>query len=264
MEGCSTTTIARAKKLDEATVEKIHSLYNLYSAKELAKMFHCNINQVYHVKSEYSDIGYSLNTKINITPFQEQILLGGILGDGRLKKNGKNNVLYSECHALGEKEYLEWKFNNLGDLVSKTKIYGKNTNNKWSDAMEFTTKTTPSLIKFYLLSKDIDKVIPKMGELALIIDLLDDGWFLKNSNPKRFGSYCITAKQYTHKQRISLIRQWKTVCGIDFHEIGIKNTDLHSNVSESPKLARIILKYFPRDMDIISKKFGGTIDLLNV
>ena len=51
-----------------------------------------------------------------------QIILSGLLGDGRLKRNGKYNYYYSECHALGEKEYLSWKFKNLGELTSTSNI----------------------------------------------------------------------------------------------------------------------------------------------
>lgn len=254
----------KAHKLNDDTILKIREDYNKLKAKDIAEKYSCTVSQVYGVKRKFQELGYHLNTKISITEFQKQILLGGILGDGRLKKNGKFNVLYSECHALGEQGYLQWKFEHLGKLTQDTAIYDKNTNNSSNNAKEFSTKTTPSLIPYYLLSKNIDKVIPQLNELGLIIDLLDDGWYQQSSQGRHLGSYCITAFQYTEKQRKLLSKQWMNIAGVDFHNSGIKGVDLSANQSETSKIAKIVLKYFPKNLDIIQKKFGETFKLLNI
>ena len=71
---------------------------------------------------------YKLTDKQNpifhLNSLQEQIILGGKLGDGNFKPNGKKNYYYRESHASDEYEYLLWKMNALGkDIIAKGGIY---------------------------------------------------------------------------------------------------------------------------------------------
>lgn len=193
------------------------------------------------------------NREVPITKFSEQIILSGIIGDGRLKVNGKlGNVYYSECHALDEKEYCEWKHKSLGFLTKTTNMYGKNLNNKYSDAIEFCTITTPSLIKYKKMSKL--EVIKKLNSLGLILLILDDGWF--NTHSKK-GNFYLSTGELTNEEIDALVDQYNKNGFTNAHCIG-KRKDISFNSCDNMKIYKYITKYIPKDTDIILKKFKFT------
>lgn len=52
--------------------------------------------------------------RTNFSKFQKSILIGSILGDGHLEKRPNlKNALFREEHAMGQVEWLKWKYNNL-------------------------------------------------------------------------------------------------------------------------------------------------------
>lgn len=228
------------------------------TAPQLSEKYKCSLNQVYDIAKKFGG-KYKLNQEIEITEKQHQILLGGILGDGYFKRNGVHNVRYSECHALGEVDYLKWKHSQLGNLTKESKIYGKNLNNGYADAKEFTTKTTPSLNGY--LDYTRETVINELEELGLIIHLLDDGWLTKyipregSTNPST-GRYSITTYTWTDKEMNLLIKRWKDVADINFKATGVKRVNLTAKSEESDKIYDLTRRYLPMDLDICKKKFS--------
>ena len=242
------------RKLNEIEILEIASKYGKYRAKDLALEYKCTIHQIYEIGRKFKK-QQKQNKEVIIDKEMNQILLSGILGDGRFKKNGKHNVIYSECHSLGEAEYLEWKFNKLKELTENTVIYDKNTNNDSNDAKEFTTLTTPSLIPYLDLKNNKDFVIEQLDELGLLLHLLDDGWFSTYTCGKN-GRFNICTYSMTSNQRNLLIKQWKEKCNIEFKEYGIKRVELGASSTENIKIFNLAMKYFNKDIDIIKKKFG--------
>lgn len=238
----------KAKKLDLQTQEQILKVYGTKAAKEIAQDFGCTLDQVYEV-ARRNGRQQKQNQQVEITNTIHQILLGGFLGDGRFKKNGQKNAIYSECHALGEKDYLKWKFENLGDLTSKTVIYPKNANNGFVDAVEFTTLTTPSLTPY--LDYDKTKAISELDELGLLIHLLDDGWFAPSGKEGRF---CVCVSNWSDSERELLVSKWKEVFGIDASVYGIKRKDIGFTKKDNPIILKAFFKYFPIELDILQKK----------
>lgn len=232
---------------------EISEKYGKYKAKDLAEEYNLTIHQIYSLGKKYKKTR-AQNKEVNINSTMNQILLSGIIGDGRLKKNGLHNVIYSECHSLQEADYLKWKFDNLKELTSNTVIYAKNKNNEHSDALEFTTLTTPSLISYFELQKNKSEVIKNLDELGLILLILDDGWFSTYTNNKN-GRFCIAVGELTDDEINLLIKQYKDVCNIHFKKIGIKRVDLSASSSENIKILDIALKYLDKDIDVIKKKF---------
>ena len=150
---------------------------------------------------------------------------------------------------MGEKDYLKWKFENLGDLTSKTVIYPKNANNGFVDAVEFTTLTTPSLTPY--LDYDKTKAISELDELGLLIHLLDDGWFAPSGKEGRF---CVCVSNWSDSERELLVSKWKEVFGIDASVHGIKRKDVGFTKKDNPIILKAFLKYFPIELDILQKK----------
>lgn len=222
------------------------------TAPSLTREYRCSLHQVYDIAKKYGG-KYQHNQEVEISERQHQILLGGWLGDGYFKLNGNTNVCYVECHAEGEYEYLQWKFEELGLLTQDTKIYTKNDNNEHSSAREFTTKTTPSLIKYRSYTRS--EVIQNLDELGLIIHLLDDGWLRITTEHLRKGNYNLTVYTWSPEERQLLIDQWYNIMGVVFKERGIKRVNLAATNSESQKIYEIAKKYIPMNLDICQKKF---------
>ena len=220
------------------------------TAPELSKKHRCSTHQVYDIAKKYGG-KYKLNEDVSISDKQHQILLGGFLGDGHFKVNGSENVCYSECHALGEVDYLNWKHFMLGDLTKDSKIYDKNANNDHVKAKEFTSKTTPSLIKYMSYTKI--EAIRELDELGLLIHLLDDGWLKVNS--KTSGNFAITTYTWSEYERTQLINQWKKVVGVNFKESGIKRVNISVGKDDSAIIYELAKKHIPMNLDICKKKF---------
>ena len=108
----------KAKKLDLQTQEQILKVYGTKAAKEIAQDFGCTLDQVYEV-ARRNGRQQKQNQQVEITNTIHQILLGGFLGDGRFKKNGQKNAIYSECHALGEKITSNGNLKILATLQAK-------------------------------------------------------------------------------------------------------------------------------------------------
>lgn len=180
----------------------------------------------------------------------KQIILSGILGDGRLKRNGKYNYYYSECHALGEKEYLFWKYENLGRLTSTSSVYPKNANNSHVDALEFTTLTTPTLIPYAALTRE--EVISQLDALGILLYMLDDGWTIsyKSGNAIRIGSTLLTSSQFD-----LFADQCENVLGIRPTIIGKKKKAIAFKSVEDVYFIDIINQYNMQSLDVTKKKF---------
>lgn len=241
------------KQLDKNIQQEIAKKYGTTTAQNLANQYNCTVHQVYEIGRRFKK-QQPHNKEVNINPIQHQVLLGGWLGDGRFKLNGRHNVQYSECHALGEADYLRWKYQSLGELTENSTIYDKNQNDcRFSDAKEFTTLTTPSLLPYKQMTRL--EVINELDELGLIIHLLDDGWFAYSNKERTKGRFCITTYNWTDEERQALIDQWYDKTGVRFYEHGIKRVNLGASSQENEKLFAIVARYFPLSLDIIKKKF---------
>jgi len=106
---------------------------------------------------------------------QEAIILGCLLGDGAMRC--KTNALLEINHSAKQSEYVEWKYEELKELVS-TKPH-KRFGNAGRIAYRFTTRSLPELTeiyrKFYQSGK---KIIPDnltIHPLSLAVWFMDDG-----------------------------------------------------------------------------------------
>ena len=236
------------KKIDKETETEIVALKGKLKARDIAKKFGVSIHQVHGVMRR-NNVTTKHNMVFELTSLEEQIILSGILGDGRLKKNGKYNYYYSECHAMDEAEYCEWKKNSLGELTNSTRIYAKNKNNKYCDAVEFTTKTTPSLIPFANMSKL--EIINKLKPEGLALLVLDDGWF--NYHSKK-GNFYVSGGELSEEELIALADKYNKY-GFNTNIIGKKRRDISLHSDDNILLYNILKEFMDMSIDIILKKF---------
>lgn len=237
----------KAKRISKTQEQKVLELQGTMKAKLIAERVGVTLNQVYEVFKRYKTTNKQ-NQEFELNEIQEQIILSGIIGDGRLKKNGKKNYYYSECHALQEFEYLQWKYKNLGNLTRFNAIYDKNIVNGQAEAKEFCTKTTPTLIKYVNMSKA--QVMAQLNDLGLLLIVLDDGWRSQNSKYDR-----IHVAMSSAENRTNFINRCQKVLGIEPYETGIKRVDVTISTKDCKKLLEVINKYNMFSLDVVSKKF---------
>ena len=233
------------KSLTVDQQEILKEQYGKVKARELAKMFNVTINTIYNAAKNLK-LTQKLNPKFKLTDEQHQIILGGILGDGNLKKNGRN-YYYRECHAIEEKEYLTWKFEQLKN-VTTDKIYDI-PGRGYSPQVGFQTKNSETFSKYAAMDK-ID-VIKNLNELGFIIWALDDGWYRSNS---KIGCYGISRGLLTEEEAHALIEKAADL-GLEMHCIG-SSGDFSLTSVNNFRLKEIAYKYFDKSMDIIKKKIN--------
>ena len=243
--------MARRKDIDKDIEQKIIQEYGKCKAKILAEKYDVTLSQVYDV-GKRNGLTKKCNPIFNFSETSRQIILSGILGDGRLKKNGKKNYYYSECHALGEKEYCIWKHEQLikDDISVPTMLYGKNLNNEHNDAIEFCTRTSPSLIPYANMSKL--EIIEQLNELGLLLYLLDDGWISKHS---KLGNFVLCTYLLTVEERLAVTNKYNTLLGTHGHDIGHKRVDTAFSSDDNFIFFNIAKEYIPLETDIVQKKF---------
>lgn len=129
-----------------------------------------------------------LRTELELTPLQEQVALGKILGDGSIitDPHGTNGHL-SFNHAERYEEYIDWTLKALGDLASNSKY-------RWTSGFGFPMIKSRSIScypLFLMLSSfktvGVVKHIPswivdKAGPIALAFWYMDDGSLKHNDN----------------------------------------------------------------------------------
>ena len=106
----------RAKNITKEQEDKVIELRGKMKAQDIADLVGVTYYQVHEVFKR-NNLTDKQNPIFHLTELQEQILLGGKLGDGNYKSNGKNNYYYRENHAEDDLGYLTWKMNTLGEDI---------------------------------------------------------------------------------------------------------------------------------------------------
>tara|TARA_B100000315_G_C14407152_1_gene509270 strand:- start:241 stop:837 length:597 start_codon:yes stop_codon:yes gene_type:complete len=118
------------------------------------------------------------------TQTQRDIIVGTVLGDATLERNGKN-VRMKTAHCIKQKEYVKWKYNYLKHICSSLPrvfdVFDKRTQ-KIRQQISFSTKTMAELNVYReLFYKDKIKIIPDnitemlTSPLSLAVWYMDDG-----------------------------------------------------------------------------------------
>ena len=219
--------------------------YGKVKAKELAEMFGVSINTIYNAAKNLK-ITQKLNPVFELTPEQHQIILGGILGDGNLKKNGSNHY-YRECHAIGEQDYLKWKYSKLENLTTG-KIFDI-PERGYSPQVGFQTRNSSTFSKYASMTKL--EVIDELDELGFVIWALDDGWMKRNCKSGGFG---ISHGALTDEEAHALIEK-AAMLGLSMHCVG-KSQDFTLNSENNARLKEMVYNHFDNNLDIVIKKIN--------
>ena len=111
----------------------------------------------------------------SLSEVQQQLILGCVLGDGYVRK--KTNAHLQITHSFKQKEYVDWKYQILKNLViSAPKAYKGNAGRV---GYRFFTKNLSQITdfhnRFYQNGKKIVPEILKLSPLSLAVWYMDDG-----------------------------------------------------------------------------------------
>ena len=187
--------------------------------------------------------------KDNITPAvsktQKQVLLGSILGDGSLRKE-TNNCRVSFTQGYKQLDYLKWKLELLGDLVTGKVREGKSG---YCDNKVYSTSTR--IIKelnIYNVPEEehVKRVLQNIDDLGVAVWFMDDG-----SN--YCGSLTIHTESFSYNSQLLFQQFFKEKYGLDTHiSKCTKNHKVYYFLvftkESSKKLSSIIGQYVPEIM----------------
>ncbi len=117
------------------------------------------------------------NTVGSLTQQQHAVLVGSLLGDGTLRRQGNRQALLEVNHSSSQKEYVDWKYAIFQNLViSPPKLRSGNGKRV---AYRFTTRSLPVLTEYHRwFYRGARKIIPHdlvLGPVELSVWYMDDG-----------------------------------------------------------------------------------------
>ncbi|OHA61964.1 MAG: hypothetical protein A2117_00150 [Candidatus Wildermuthbacteria bacterium GWA2_46_15] len=134
---------------------------------------------------------------------QGDIIIGTLLGDGFLERNGAH-VRLIMVHSFKQKSYVEWKTQQLinlrGQVLDKRRFDSRTQ--KFYYYSSFRSQTSPFLEKYYQLfyqngKKIIPSKLPKIiTPLILAIWLMDDGYKRNDCNALRLNTQSYSAEEH--------------------------------------------------------------------
>ena len=150
------------------------------------------------------------NTVGSLTQEQKSIIIGSILGDGYLRiVPGRKNAFLEINHSISEKDYVDWKHQELKNLVKSPPKARKGKGERI--AYRFFTKQHPEITKLYQeFYQDREKVIPnfKLNPLIIAVWFMDDG-------SKSYQTYYLNTQRFDYQSQERLIQMLKKQYGIE-------------------------------------------------
>ena len=134
---------------------------------------------------------------------QGEIIIGTLLGDGFLERNGKYVRLIID-HSAKQRSYVEWKYaqlKSLGGQIAYKKQFDTRTNQFYHHYV-FRSQTSPMLEGYYSLfyqgrRKCVPSNLPRIiTPLILATWFMDDGYRRNDCNAARLNTQSYTAIEH--------------------------------------------------------------------
>lgn len=221
--------------------------YGIKTASDIAEILMIPTNRVYNI-CKYLGLKEE-NKEIAFSEHQEQIILGGILGDGNIKRNG-SNYYYRESHGRTELEYCYWKMEQLEPYISKG---GFHVTDKRDNQMGFQTVNSPSFAKYN--GMDTTEVIQSLDSVGATVYLLDDGW-------ARPTGYCVSTGSFDRDTENLLVDKLNEIFDTTASVVSHQAISFHK--SDMPNLLSKMKQVVPDNIDIYKKKLKPIIEKFKV
>lgn len=139
---------------------------------------------------------------------QKSIIIGSILGDGYLRViKGRKNAFLEINHSFKQKEYVDWKYDQLKSIVKSPPKSRKSNGGRV--AYRFYTKQHPELTElfknFYQNGK---KIIPDNLQLDPIILAI---WFMDDGSKCRLSDIYLNTQQFDNESQRKIISSLKKI-----------------------------------------------------
>jgi len=148
-----------------------------------------------------------------LTPIQRQVILGSLLGDACIMRvKPTHNAYIQMAHSIKQREYVEWKYNILKNIVSTPPKMIKNRGFGAGHMMvRFCTRSLPCITEIHDIIGSREITPQWMSEIAdpiaLAVWYQDDGSLWKCTNAK--SSYVITFHTGDRDQtELKLLKSW--------------------------------------------------------
>lgn len=150
------------------------------------------------------------NTVGSLTQEQKSIIIGSLLGDGYLRiVPGRKNAFFEINHSISEKDYVDWKYQKLKNLVKSPPKERKGREGRV--AYRFFTKQHPELTELYLrFYRNKKKIIPELKLDPLMISV----WFMDDGS-KSYRTYYLNTQCFDRFSQKKLIRMLREQYSID-------------------------------------------------
>lgn len=183
---------------DVLTERKLRELYkeDLLTDSEIADKYKDEVDEkVYQIKISRLRDKYDIETMTkgerlekdlpDLTDKQDQLIIGGLLGDSWISTSSKKSARFGLHHAKKQEDYLRWKASILKPYISDKGVFEgeKVTESKTYESVSAYTYSCPAFKSYYNLfypEPDREKVFPEslssiMTPFSLAVWYMDDG-----------------------------------------------------------------------------------------
>jgi hypothetical protein len=180
------------------------------------------------------------NAAGSLTQTQKSIIIGSILGDGYLRViKGRKNAFLEINHSLKQKEYVDWKYDQLKSIVKSSPKLRKS--NEGRVAYRFYTKQHSELTElfknFYQNGK---KMIPDNLQLDPIILAI---WFMDDGSKCRSSDIYLNTQQFDNESQRKIISSLKKIGLMSSLNKDKSYCRIRFIKSSLPKLRNLLDKY---------------------
>ena len=133
----------------------------------------------------------------SLTSIQKEILVGSMLGDGTLRKQGtRTNALFEVNHSFLYRKYVDWKWRHFKKYV-KTAPKSRHGNGN-RIAYRFTTQSLPLFTEYYFKFYSSGKKI--LPSDIILTGLILSVWFMDDGSKSR-NTFYLNTQQFSHEDQ---------------------------------------------------------------
>ncbi len=181
-----------------------------------------------------------------LSPEQHNVIIGALLGDGNLRKRGKNTLFRTE-HSDKQKDYLYWIYDLFSEFTLSEPKRSFHKGHKYA-TYSFTTFAHPAFNFYYDLfykngRKEVnEKILKQITPQSLAIWICDDGSYCNSIKDLILCTNSFSIKEHKLMQKYFLDK-WGLNCSIRFRDG--KYYYLSFYKKDTIKLANIIKSSMP-------------------
>lgn len=202
--------------------ESFMSLYNKgLNDREIGEVLKEDRKYIFYIRSKYNLSSNDRYSELLLTEEEEQIIIGGLLGDSTCRTNINSSISFS--HSLKQEQYCLWKTDKLKRFISNSKIYSqvdKRSGEEFFCRNSYTI-THPVFNQYReMFYKEGTKVITKeilnkLTTLGIAIWYMDDGYLDRPGCS--LATHC-----FTEEEKDLIIEWFNTSYGIKWtkHKVG--------------------------------------------